>query len=68
MQEKIGKIERELDDIWFVHHDERNRKKFANAVKHHPFSFCLFQARDKGVNPVEIFRANKDLILKKLFS
>lgn len=67
VQEKIGKIEKELDDIWFVHQGERNRKKFAMAVKNHPFSSCLFQAKDKGVHPVEIFRSNKDLIVKKLF-
>lgn len=68
VKEKIGKIESELDDIWFVHKDERNRKKFAMAVKHHPFSCCLFQARDKGINPIDILRENKDLIVKKLFS
>lgn len=73
LQEKVDKIRAKLDEYrqsldnyWFVHGDESNRKKFALAVKEHPFSSLLFKAKDTGENPVDLFEKSEELIIKIL--
>lgn len=66
---KVDKVLQEVDNIWFCHHDQKNRKKFASAVKHHPLSAMLFTAKDRNCNPLELVEEEKfqQLILKKVF-
>ncbi len=71
IEEKANKIKglidqwsKELSNLWFCYHDEDSRKKFAMAVKSHPLSWALFEAKDTGVDPVQIMRSNPDRLLK----
>jgi hypothetical protein len=41
-EDEIRKLAIELDNIFYCHYDQKSRKKFANAVKSHPFSAVLF--------------------------
>lgn len=66
VQEKLRAAFREIDDLWFCHHDEKNQKKFAMAVKDCPFASILFEARKLGVHPIDIWRKSADLIIKKV--
>ncbi len=69
IKNKVVKALKEVNDLWYRYCDEKNRKKFAKAVKNHPLSAMLFTARDKGCNPLELIKEEKfqQLILKKLF-
>lgn len=64
MSALLMKWEKEIDNLWFCYHDEESRKKFALAVKHHPISWALFEAKDTGVHPVQIMRSKPERLLK----
>lgn len=71
LQDKVDKVNgwldqkrREIDNLWFVHGDEQNRKKFALAVKDHSFSSLLFKAKDTGINPLELLNESPGLVIK----
>lgn len=66
IRSKLDEYRESLDNYWFVHGDEDNRKKFALAVKEHPFSSLLFKAKDTGVHPVKLFNDSQELIIKVL--
>lgn len=55
-----------MDNLWYCHHDEASQKKFAMAVKSHPFSGLLFEARKQGVNPKELFLKADEMMIKFL--
>lgn len=63
---QIDKAWKELDNIWYCHHDQPSQKKFAMAVKDHPLAGVLFEARKTGRPPREIFLESTDLILKRV--
>jgi len=63
---KVDKWQQEIDDLWYVWGDIENQKKFALRVKDHPFSGCLFKARKMSTNPVDEFKNNPNVILKRL--
>lgn len=58
LKDKIDTAYRELDDIWFCHHDEPNRKTFASKISRNPFSWALFKAKDTGQHPWEFVLEN----------
>lgn len=62
----LGEYRQSLENEWLAHGDEDNRKKFALAVKDHPFSSLLFKAKDCGKHPIELFDESQDLIIKVL--
>ena len=65
MQRSIEKAWNEIDSLWFCYHDEKNQKKFALAVKDSPYKGVLFQARSKGIDPIELW--TEETILKLVF-
>jgi hypothetical protein len=64
---KMDAAYQEMDNYWYCHHDEKNRKKFALAVLPCRFSSILFTAKDKGISPLEIWRDSPEFIFKVLF-
>lgn len=64
VESQVQHWKEDLDKWWFVHHDERSQKKFALAVKDHPLSFYLFQARKLGTDPVKEMHNNPETLLK----
>jgi len=60
----VDKMKEELDNIWFSYGDIKNRKRFALAVKDHPLSGYLFEARKKESHPVEEMLSSPELLLK----
>lgn len=60
--QKIEKMWDRIDRDWFCYNDIPSRKKFAEAISKNPFRHILFQARDKGCHPKELF--NVEFILE----
>lgn len=56
----------EIEAIWFCHHDQRSRKKYAKAVKNHRLCPILFRARDCG-SLSRAWDEMDDLLIKTLF-
>lgn len=69
VKNKIEASISEIDNLWHCYHDEKNRKRFALAVKHHPLAALLFQARDQKCHPKDLLKLDKsqELVLKILF-
>lgn len=51
---RIHSIEKDLDNVWYTYCMEESRKKFAEAVKTHPFSALLFGIYGKEYKEVSI--------------
>lgn len=66
LAQKIENWKKELDNLWFVYHDEHSQKKFALAIKNHPLSSILFEARKRDCDWKDIFKDSYKIILNKL--
>lgn len=53
--------------LWNTHQWELDQKTFAMAVKDHPLSFALFEARKRGISPLDVLPECEDVVYKKLF-
>lgn len=53
--------------LWNTNKEEPDQKTFALAVKEHPLSFALFEARKKGISPLDILPECEELVYSKLF-
>lgn len=62
----IDEIRQDIDNVWFVHHDEQSRKKFAVHATKSKCSWALFEAYQTGKNPVDIFNSSPERVVRML--
>jgi RNA ligase len=62
----LNKWYQELDNLWFCFHDEKSQKKFALAVKDHPLSGILFNARKCGKSLKEVWMESENILIEEI--
>lgn len=60
----IDDAKKEIDNIWFCHHDTKKQKDFASAVSSSKYSGILFSARKLSVHPLTLL--NSEYLIKVL--